>query len=119
MSAPGYRREGSHAPDAERLRLGGYRLTDLNAAVGAVVWVAAVVAGTRGAVALSPVDRFVGLAVLVLVPLGLGLVPTPDSRVAVVATRLAAVASLPAALAVLAALALPVGSPASVGLALP
>lgn len=102
-----------------RLRLGGYRLTDLSAATGALVWVGAVVAGLTNLVAFSPVDRFVALAVLVLVPLGLGLVRPPDSRVAVAAARGAAVVSFPAALAVVAALALPVGSLSSVLLALP
>ncbi|WP_276257551.1 YndJ family transporter [Haloglomus litoreum] len=120
MSAPGYgRAEGQVTPETERLRLAGYRLTDLNAAAGAVVWLAALVAATADAVPLSPVDRFVALAVLVLVPLGLGLVGVPDSRIAVAAARAAAVASLPAALAALAGLALPVGSAASVALALP
>jgi hypothetical protein len=104
---------------AGRTRLAGYRLTDLSAVVGAVVWVGAVVAGLADLVALSPVDRFVALAVLVLVPLGLGLVRPPDSRIGMAAARGAAVASLPAALAVVAALALPVGSRPSVLLALP
>jgi hypothetical protein len=110
-------RDGSAA--TRRLRLRGYRVTDLIAAAGALVWVGVVAAGLGDILPLSPVDRFVALAVLVLVPLGLGQVPSTDSRLGVLAARGATVASLPAALAVVGALALPVGSLPSVLLALP
>jgi hypothetical protein len=101
-------------------RLAGYRVTDLSALAGALVWLGALgVAGTT-ALALSTVDLFVSLAVLVLVPLGLGLAATPRRSGGVVLPyRLAVAGQLPAAVAVVAALALPVGSTESVALVLP
>jgi hypothetical protein len=104
------------------VRLGERRLVDLYALAGAVAWVASLIAGLAGAVALGPVDRFIALAVLVLVPLGLGLLDARDgprsplSPIADPVGRLAAGLSLPAALAVLAALVW-TGDPA-VGIAL-
>jgi hypothetical protein len=103
----------------QRLRLAGHRVTDLTAGAGALVWLGTVLLGVTGSAALSAVDRFVALAVLVLVPLGLGQVPSPGARLGVLAARGAIVASFPAALAVVGALSLPVGSSGSVLLALP
>lgn len=99
-------------------RLAGHRPTALTATAGAAVWLAATGAALTGVLALSTVDRFVALAALVLVPLGLGLVSPPGGP-ATAAHRVAVAGQFPAALAVTGALALPVGSPASVVLALP
>jgi hypothetical protein len=99
-------------------RLADRRLTDVSAVAGALVWVAVTGMATTGGVGLSTVDRFVALAVLVCVPLGLGLVSPPPGP-ATALHRLAVVAQLPAALAAVGALALPVGTVASVALSLP
>jgi len=87
-------------------QLAGYRVTDLSAAAGAIAWLAAVVAAASDLLALSTVELFVSLAVLVLVPLGLGLAATARrSGGAIMPSRLAAAGQLPAALAVVGALA--------------
>lgn len=101
-------------------RLGGYRITDLAAVIGAVVWLCLAGLAASGLVALTLVELFVCLAVLVFVPLGLGLAATPrDSGGSTLLYTLPVVTQFPAALCVAAALALPVGSIASIALALP
>lgn len=106
-------------PDPSREpRLAGRRLTDVTAGAGAAVWVAVTGASTTASIGLSTIDRFVALAVLVCVPLGLGLV-SPPSGPATKLYRLAVVAQLPAALAAVATLSLPAGTVASIALALP
>jgi hypothetical protein len=101
-------------------RLAGYRLTDLTALAGAACWLGAVAAGFAGVLALSEVELFVSLAVLVLVPLGLGVAATPGrTGETPLPYTVATVGQLPAAPAVVGSLALPVGSTGSVVLVLP
>lgn len=98
----------------------GYRLTDLTAVGGALCWGGAVAAAEAGLLALSVVELFVSLAVLVLVPLGLAVSATPRrSGGTALPYTVATVGQLPAALAVVGALALRVGSTGSVVLVLP
>ncbi|ELY79152.1 YndJ family transporter [Natrinema gari] len=98
----------------------GRRVTDLSAAAGGVVWLG-VVAGTVGDVLpLSSPALYVGLAALVVVPLGLGVLESPrDATPLRAAYRSAAVGQFPAALALVAALVAPQGSLAAVALTIP
>ena len=107
-------------PAVSHPTLGGSRLTDASATLGMALWVALGAAAVTDALALTTVDLFVALAVLVLVPLGLGLAATPreDGRIHPL-YRLPVVAQPAAALCVVGSLALPVGSLRSVALALP
>lgn len=101
-------------------RLFGRRLADLGATAGGAVWVALVAGTLAGPVGLTTVELYVALALLVLVPLGLGLVATPGrSGGTPLAYRLAVVGQLPTAVVAVAALASPVGSPGAVVLVLP
>ncbi|MBZ6495130.1 YndJ family transporter [Natrinema longum] len=106
---------GSHLPG-----VAGRRVTDLSAAAGGVVWLG-VVAGTAGGVlSLSPPALYVGLAALVLVPLGLGVLESPrDATPPSAPYRGAAVGQFPAALALVVALTAPQGSLAAVALTVP
>lgn len=108
------------ATGAPHPRLAGHRVTDLSATLGGVAWLAFAAAAARDALDLVAVELFVAFAVLVLVPLGLGLVATSDrDGSAQVLYAVAVVGQFPAALAVVGALALPVRSVESVALALP
>jgi len=113
---------GSGASPASTVhpKLLGRRLVDLSAIWGSVVWLAVVAAATTGGLDLSVVELFVCLAVLVFVPLGLCLAATPRrSGGTPLPYAVAVVGQLPAALAAVAALALPVGTRPSVALLLP
>lgn len=100
--------------------LAGYRLTDASALLGAGLWGLLPAAAVTGTLALTTVELFVALAVLVLVPLGLGLVATPrEGGRTHPLYRVATVWQFPAALAVVGSLALPVGTVSSVALAIP
>lgn len=57
--------------------LWGRRVTDLGSLAGGAVWLTAASLSFTGVLNLSLVELFVALAVLVLVPLGLGLMPNP------------------------------------------
>lgn len=93
------------------VRVGERRAADLTALGGAVLWVAAVLAARAGTLALTTVELFVCLATLVIVPLGLGVAATPRrSGGASRLYTLAVAGQLPAAVAVVFALSLPVGS---------
>ncbi|PSQ19215.1 hypothetical protein BRD00_02935 [Halobacteriales archaeon QS_8_69_26] len=127
--------DASTATDPERSRSGspGSRwVVDRSAVVGGAVWVALAALDTSGTVALGRVDLFVGLAVLVVVPLGLGLLSPRDrfgrreddgsrstALPAAQAFRVAAVGQFPAALAAVVGLGLPAGTAARVVLVLP
>jgi hypothetical protein len=107
---------GAPAPPS----LFGHRVTDLSATVGAAVWLLAVGAATAGILALTVVEWFVALALLVFVPLGLDLASTPrQSGGHVLQYRIGIVGQLPAAVLAVAGLAAPVGSWLSVALVLP
>lgn len=88
-------------------RLGEYRVTDASALVGSGVWLALAGTAAVDSLELSAVDLFVALALLVVVPLALGIVATRrrsggDS----LPYRIAAVGQPVGALAAVAALAL-------------
>lgn len=101
-------------------RLGRYRATDVSAALGGVCWIGIAAAGATGRLPLGEVELFVALALLVMVPLGLGLAATPrESGGTHRLYTLAAFAQFPGALLAVAALAVPVGTVASVVLVLP
>jgi hypothetical protein len=113
-------RPDRHAPTDAHLHVGGQRVTDITATVGGVVWLGLAGMSHSGTIGLSTVALFVCLAALVLVPLGLGLVATPRrSGSQSLLYTLAAVGQGPAALAVVAALASPVGTIESVVFSLP
>ncbi|WP_158057359.1 YndJ family protein [Halorussus halophilus] len=102
-------------------RITGIRVTDVSGITGTLVWVAlAVLTVWSGFAWLSLPELFVSLAVLVLVPLGLGIVGAGfQYEQTPLAYRLAVSGQLPAALAAVGALALPVGTMSAVALALP
>ncbi|TYT64023.1 hypothetical protein FYC77_00795 [Natrialba swarupiae] len=111
-----------------RPRLAGWRVTDLTAAFGAVVWSVLSLTTTFGLapISLSPVELYVVFGTFVLVPLGTGLVPLehrgPAGTTAGTPSRLYAVAvygQFPAAAAAVVALGLPRESLAAVALVLP
>lgn len=106
-----------------RPRIAGRRVTDASAVAGGVVWLAVVAGQSPLSLSLGLVEPFVALAVLAFVPLGLGLAAPAASATSARGHSLAYDAAVwgqfPAALSVVGALALPVGSLASVGLALP
>ena len=113
-------RRGAHGATDLHPELRGRRVTDLSAVAGGAVWLLLVAAASTGALPLTVVESFVCLAVLVLVPLGLGLAATPGrSGGTPHPYTVAVVGQPPAALAAVAALALPVESAASVALVLP
>jgi len=92
-------------------RLGEYRVTDASALVGSGVWLALAGTAAVDALALTAVDLFLALALLVAVPLALGVLATRrrsggDSA----AYRNAVVGQFPAALAAVAALSMPADS---------
>lgn len=96
-------------------RLGDYRITDLSATAGAIAYLSLVALG-----ALSTVETFVALALLVFVPLGLGIAATPLRSGAVsLPYRLAVVGQFPGGLLASGAFIFPSGSVASVLLTLP
>ncbi|WP_435151546.1 hypothetical protein [Haladaptatus sp. DFWS20] len=96
-------------------RIDGVRVTDANAVVGLVCWSVLVAMEI-----LSTVELLVSLAVLVILPLGLGVVMTTHrtSRTSLV-YRFAVFGHLPAAIAAVASFTFPTGSFGAVGLALP
>lgn len=108
-------------PDSARVaadphpRLRGFRLTDLSAVLGAVVWL-----GVSALTDYALVELFVALALLVFVPLGLGLAATPLRSGAIPrAYRLATVGQFPAACLATLSLSRPVGDALGVALAVP
>lgn len=111
---------GGENAAANPLRLASYRVTDVSAVAGSVVWVALIGAARAGWLDLTLVELFVALAVLAFVPLGLGLAanPQPSARSRLL-YRLAVAGQFPSALGVAGALALPVGSPLSMVLVVP
>jgi hypothetical protein len=113
-------RPSSYEPTDPHLHVGNWRLTDITATAGGVVWLGLAGMSLRGGIGVSTVALFVCLAALVLVPLGLGLAATPrHSGGQSLLYTLAAVGQGPAALAVVAALAFPVGTIKSVVFSLP
>lgn len=62
----------THEPDRTLPSIWGIAVTDVNAVLGAILWVGLVVG-----VGLGAIERALALAPLVLVPLGLGLAATP------------------------------------------
>lgn len=108
------------SPGAIQPRLFGHRITDLSATVGGAVWLAFVAGTLVGPVPLTVVELFVALALLTLVPLGLGLAATPRRSGGVpFPYRLAVVGQLPAALVAVVALAFPVCLLGAVALLVP
>ncbi|RQG93986.1 YndJ family transporter [Natrarchaeobius chitinivorans] len=98
----------------------GRRVTDLSAALGGLVWLAIVVGAQTGAIGSSAVERYVALATLVLVPLGLGfLQPVRDVTGSRTLYTAVVVGQFPAALAVVAGLAASQGSVVAVALVVP
>ena len=101
-------------------RLAGRRVTDLSTGLGGSVWLALTALAAGDALDLTVVELFVGLAVLVFVPLGLGLAATPHPTDGTSHLyRFAVTGQFPAALSVVVGLAFPVGSVVSVALVLP
>lgn len=97
--------------------LAGRRVVDLGVVFGGVVWLGVAAASLSGIVGVSLVGLYVSLAVLVLVPLGLGLANIARGSHALY--RLAAWLQIPSALAVAAAFLFPRGSSASIALVVP
>lgn len=101
-------------------RIGGWRVTDLSAALGVAVVLALLSTQDWQGNVVEEVELFVALALLVLVPLGLGVVATDSwTGEPPLSYRFAVYAQFPGALAAAAALAQPVGSTVSVALVLP
>lgn len=98
-------------------QFGGRRVTDLSAAAGGVIWLAIGGAARADAIAISAVELYVALAMLVLVPIGFGLVRPPAGERQLY--TIVVVTQLPAALAAIGALATPQGTTSSVALAVP
>jgi hypothetical protein len=125
MANPGVPTPSASDPDADPVatadhpRIGDHRVTDLAALLGAVVWTGLLVGRTTDAITFGLVDLFVALAVLVFVPLGLSVLPRATGGGLGGTYRLVTMAQGPAALGVVLALARPVGTGASVVLALP
>lgn len=103
-------------PDAQGYpRIAGRRITDLAAVAGGAVWT-----GLQVTEALGTVDDLLALALLVFVPLGLGVAATPDRDGTIPsAYRVAVLGQFPAATLAVVSLSLPVGSPLGVVLVLP
>ena len=100
--------------------LAGRPLSDLAATAGAFVWAALAIAWWLGEAGVSTVDLFLALAVLVVVPLGMGLIAAPSRSTVWARTyRLALAAQFPAALATVVGLTQPVGSTARLVLVMP
>lgn len=97
--------------------LAGRRVVDLGSVVGGVVWLGVAAASLSGLVGVSLVELYVSLAVLVLVPLGLGLVNIARGSTSLY--QLVAWLHLPTALAVVVAFLFPRGSSASAALVVP
>lgn len=111
---------GPDAGPARHPQVRGYRVTDLSTAAGAVVWLGLVWRVAVGDLDLDSVETFVALAVLVFVPMGLGLAATArQSGDPAPFYRLAVAAQLPAALAVVGSLLVPTRSFPAVLLAVP
>ncbi|SIQ75084.1 YndJ-like protein [Haladaptatus litoreus] len=93
----------------------GFRLTDANTVFGAILWSMLVAADI-----LSTVELFVALAVLVILPLGLGVAMTPrrSGRTPLV-YRLAVFGQPPAAILAVASFTFPTASVSAVALTLP
>ena len=98
-------------------RNGGRRVTDLSAAVGGVLWLAVAAGARADTIAISEIELYVALAMLVLVPLGLGLLRPPAGEAQLY--TIIVLAQCPAALAAIGALALPQGVTTTVVLAVP
>jgi hypothetical protein len=100
-------------------RIASYRVTDVTAVVGAFVWLALAGLWTMRDAHLL-VELYIALAVLVLVPLGLGLARTPRrSGGTSLLYRIVVLGQFPCALAAVAGLTAPVGSTERLLLLLP
>lgn len=97
--------------------IGGWRLPDLSSLLGGLVWLVVAVLSVAGVLPVVLAELYLLLAVLVFVPLGLGLLDASEGYS--VLYRVAAWIQFPAAVMAAAALALPIGSVLSAGLAVP